>query len=499
MSKVVAIRADASPSLGAGHIVRCLALADALRASGAKIVFMCDADTPSTVPSLATFGHDLHILDGPRASEPAQMQRALPDGCDLLVVDHYEWQKVDEQSCRTFANIILVIEDLVGREHDCDFILDQAYGRDPSVYDDLVPASTERMMGARYVLLRPQFREYRDHHASAAIHDGQINKITICYGATDPKRVTVRTIYALDQMPDRFDITVIIGSASADLEAIEHAATHSCHNVNVLIDCQSMAEEFGAADLVFTACGSTIWELFAVGAVSASVQTSDNQASNAAIIQDQNLGFFLGDADQLTDHDLQRGIQNVFDHRASFSDIQRAVGSICDALGPRRVAQTVFPERAEGKCVTLKPATRDDSNVLYGWQSDPGMRQHFRNPAVPTRAEHDAWFSSKMSDPNCLLNIIYLDSEPVGVLRLDARTMSDADAPAYDVAILLADKARGMGVGTRALHLGRWLLPNAHLYAEVMDENTASKRLFTKAGYNLHGDWYIHYPETVTV
>ena len=37
----VVIRADASVDIGAGHVMRCLTLAEELRGRGAKVVFVC--------------------------------------------------------------------------------------------------------------------------------------------------------------------------------------------------------------------------------------------------------------------------------------------------------------------------------------------------------------------------------------------------------------------------------------------------------------------------
>jgi len=56
-------RADASPALGSGHVMRCLALADALITRGWRIGFACSPETLTTVPQLGMATLDILVID----------------------------------------------------------------------------------------------------------------------------------------------------------------------------------------------------------------------------------------------------------------------------------------------------------------------------------------------------------------------------------------------------------------------------------------------------
>src|SRR3546814_15560002 len=57
---------------------------------------------------------------------------------DLLVVDHYGLDALWETPQRRWASSILVLDDLADRRHDCDFLVDQTFGRAVADYDSLL-------------------------------------------------------------------------------------------------------------------------------------------------------------------------------------------------------------------------------------------------------------------------------------------------------------------------------------------------------------------------
>ena len=85
----------------------------------------------------------------------------------------------------------------------------------------------------------------------------------------------------------------------------------------------------------------------------------------------------------------------------------------------------------------------------------------------------------KFADPRCVFNVVLRDNNPVGVLRYDWREGEQA----FEVSILIAAEWQGQGIASAALTLGRQLLPNWPIIAEVDPGNVASVSLFERAGY----------------
>jgi len=128
--------------------------------------------------------------------------------------------------------------------------------------------------------------------------------------------------------------------------------------------------------------------------------------------------------------------------------------------------------------VALRPATEDDIETTFRWQSIPLLRRYFHNTGTPTWDEHSTWFRARLCDPDCLIFIIQDTGEDAGVLRLE-RTGHGK----FMVSILVDPKFQGNGVGREALVLARRVFPAARLEAEILPQNKPSESLFKSAGY----------------
>ena len=101
----VLFRTDASVALGRGHVLRCLTLADAVRAQGGAAHFICRQYRGNLIPSIKALGHEVHALpdaqedvryaewqDPEWAHDAEQTMAALADQpapADWLIVDSY--------------------------------------------------------------------------------------------------------------------------------------------------------------------------------------------------------------------------------------------------------------------------------------------------------------------------------------------------------------------------------------------------------------------------
>jgi RimJ/RimL family protein N-acetyltransferase len=159
---------------------------------------------------------------------------------------------------------------------------------------------------------------------------------------------------------------------------------------------------------------------------------------------------------------------------------------ICDGLGARRVAGVLSPWFArDGDPVNLRPATRADAELLFRWQQVPEVG-HTPNPL--SWNDHLTWLEGRLADVSAgPLSIIVKGNRDVGVLGLDRcpRQLRGhrTEPNARRIGIYLEPGSQGIGVATAALQAARFLIAQSPFYAEVLPGDTASQRLFVRAGY----------------
>jgi UDP-2,4-diacetamido-2,4,6-trideoxy-beta-L-altropyranose hydrolase len=209
----VVIRADAASHIGTGHVMRCLALANALKEKGAEVYFVCRPFVGHLGEYIVAEGHQLHLLPpatqavkpepDPKQSPPHEAWRGESWEADLdqtqvvlgeqyfdwLIVDHYSLDNRWESPMRKFFRKIMVVDDLADRLHDCDLLLDQTFGRSEEAYKPRVPKNCIVLTGSNYALLRPEFAELRDHSLKRRTKP-EIKHLLVSMGGIDQTNAT---------------------------------------------------------------------------------------------------------------------------------------------------------------------------------------------------------------------------------------------------------------------------------------------------------------------
>ncbi len=489
-NRFAVFRADASAAIGAGHVRRCLALAQALEGEGWRIAFAAGAGSREAVPELAGRGRRVLDLAADEADEAAALAARWPEGCELLVVDHYGRDARFESACRPWARRILAIDDLAGRAHDCDLLVDPSAPGDTEAARPGRAAGCRALLGPAYALLRPEFADLRLAMAARPSR-AERPRILISLGATDPRNATGRVLRDFADSPFSADIDVVLGGGAPHLAEVRAAAARLRPEAKVHVEPPRPWDLMAAADLAVGAPGTAAWERACLGLPGVLIVTADNQRGVAARLADAGAAVVLGDAAALQPGAVVGAVAALAADDARRHGMSRRARALCDGLGARRVAAEVDPPRArDGAPVRLRPAAMADAEPMLAWQRHPGTRRFARNPRVPERDEHLAWLAAKLDDPGCILNLVLHHDEAAGVLRLDR-----LKAGAFEVSIAIAPERHRLGLAAAALALARRLLPEAELRAEVLPENEASAVLFRRAGYEPLGDgWHASRP-----
>lgn len=484
-------RFDASPRLGVGHAGRCLVLADALARAGWRCGLAVAAGSLGVVPELAR--REYLELDGDVGAEHAALAARWPEGCDLLVVDHYGRDAGFEDACRPWAGRIMVIDDLADRSHACDILLDQTHGRTAGDYEDLVPARCQLFLGSRYALLRPDFSASRETAIRRHRLQGPVARILVALGGSDPDNVTATVIDGIAAAGVEAEVDVVMGAGAPHLTAVKAQVAGVAGKVALHVGVDDMAAMMTAADLAVGAAGTSAWERCCLGLPTLLVVLADNQETVAARLDDAGAARVLGRTGAVAVDGVAAAVTDLCRSAEIRRTMAEAAASVCDGYGIQRVVAGLLPPvpGRDGKAVGLRLATAADSALMLEWQRNDQTRRHARNPRPPAADEHERWMRRYLGDVGGVLTVIVHDGEPAGVLRFDATTGG------LEVSILVAPERYRKGIGGAVLSLARELFPDVDLFAEVLPANAASQALFRGAGYRPLGDGlYVNRPHT---
>jgi RimJ/RimL family protein N-acetyltransferase len=130
----------------------------------------------------------------------------------------------------------------------------------------------------------------------------------------------------------------------------------------------------------------------------------------------------------------------------------------------------------------MRPATAHDSDRLFAWRNDPVTQAASRSTAPVPREDHDRWMQFNVINgyPQHMVMMADTETGSVGVVRFDSVR---EDVMAFDVSITLAPQHRGKGLAFDVLHEACGYMQDFTIRAEVRRENTASRKLFERCGF----------------
>lgn len=473
--KTLLIRADANAHIGTGHLMRCLALAQAWQAQGGEAIFITACDSVGLLQRLKDEKFRVVMLGDtyPNPDEWEITAQVLTDYPNAWVVlDGYHFDGVYQQRVKDAGQRLLVIDDMAHLEHYyADVVLNQNLYAEQLHY--ACDPDTRLLLGTRYALLRREFwlwREWRREIPEVAC------KVLVTLGGSDPDNVTLKVIQALQflEMPD-LEAIVVVGGSNPHYESLQAAVT-STPWIQLVRNVHNIPELMAWADVAISAAGSTCWELALMGLPSLLIVLAENQRPIATGMVQAHAAFNLGEHSTLTAAHIAKTLRNTISQvsqRKTFSQHSRA---LIDGQGSQRVAN--FLQRK----LSLRPVQTTDSALIWGWANDAVTRAaSFTSDAIPWET-HVTWFAERLNDPHCSFYLAFdASGVPVGQIRYQL------EGEAATVSVSVAPERRGNGCGTALIQAGtQQLLADTsikHIHAYIKPENIASMLAFQRAGF----------------
>jgi UDP-2,4-diacetamido-2,4,6-trideoxy-beta-L-altropyranose hydrolase len=339
--KTIAVRADASPSIGVGHVARCVALAEAWIDLGGDAILIASGARPvldalaGDIP-LCWLGSDAVDLSDDGARFLAAAREA---GATVAAIDSYRHSKAWETVVRRAGLTVLAVDDLASRPHDCDFILDTSIAADEGGrYGNLVPDDAVRLLGPSYVLLRRTFRKDWFRPRSAR----PVGRLMVSFGGADLQDRASAALDAIARvgMAD-MTIDVVVSSASPHLAALRRRAA-AYPGIRLHVDTPDVAQLMAAADLAIGAAGGSAWERCRAGLPTLIVKVADNQRGIAERLRASGVVRMVPGDDAAFVANLAQALSAALADGEWRSGASRRAMELIDGGGAHRVASQLM-------------------------------------------------------------------------------------------------------------------------------------------------------------
>lgn len=479
------IRADSGARIGAGHIMRCIALAQCYKARGGQVTFITNCESRDIKQRLLREGFRIIPLSQPYP-DPADWEvttqelKACPDS--WLVADGYQFDSKYQCRIKKSGYKLLVIDDLAKIDHYyADLILNQ------NIYAQQLRYSSEPytrlLLGNRYALLRTEFLKYKSPPDIPEI----ARKILVTLGGSDPDNVTLKIIRALKMVDiDNMEVVIVLGPENLYREEIKNELRRMPFGHRLKLSVRNMPEVMAWADMAISAGGSTFWETAYMGLPCLMIILAENQAANAEKLAANEVVLNLGWHDSVSETQIAQNIEKVIKSKKIREEMSFRSRTLIDGTGRERVVEFMLPLK-----LSLRLALEKDCEIIWKWANDTETRAVSFYPEFIPWDDHIRWFRSKLNDEKCFFYlVINQKGDSIGQIRIE----KNKDEVVISVSI---DKIfRGCGYGSIAIKMASQMFFHAcdelFIRAYIKQGNKASERAFIKAGYKKEKETIIH-------
>jgi UDP-2,4-diacetamido-2,4,6-trideoxy-beta-L-altropyranose hydrolase len=339
------IRADADALRGSGHVMRCIALVEAWRATGGEAVFLTRCKNERLLEWIHIAGAEVVMLRaGSDLEATASCCRDVNPS--FVVLDGYDF---DFQYCRSLRarwQVMLIEDSIRFARYEIDILLNQNLGAERLIYN--VNPEADLLLGTGYALLRQEFTVERERRQRRS---GSAHNILVTLGGSDSENVTLKVIQAVLRMKSQAHVRVIAGPDNRNLRELSAAADVAVGHIEVLTAAPEMGRLMAWADIAVSAGGSTCWELACLGLPAVILVTAANQKAIARNLGAAGAVMNLGWHQAVSCDRIATVLDGLFRSPVRRSLMSQKGKALVDGKGAGRVADALW-RRAKGGLTT---------------------------------------------------------------------------------------------------------------------------------------------------
>jgi UDP-2,4-diacetamido-2,4,6-trideoxy-beta-L-altropyranose hydrolase/UDP-4-amino-4,6-dideoxy-N-acetyl-beta-L-altrosamine N-acetyltransferase len=439
-TRKILFRADSSSTIGTGHIMRDLVLAQQFK--DAEIIFATQELPGNINQKIIDKGYELHILNSNTLDELSTLIKELK--IDMIVIDHYGIDLAFEKALKAqYPDLILMVLDDTYEKHYCDILLNHNIYADTNRYSNLVPAHCELRCGQEYTLLREEFikekQTNKDNNSSS-----NTTNVFVAMGGADHANLNIKISEVLNKF-DNIHINIVTTTANQHLDELKKYV-ETATNISLHINSDQIAKIMNNSDFAIVTPSVTLNEIVYMNVPFISIRTASNQ--------DEMYSYLL---------DKDYVILSQFD-----ADILQS--KLTDVIQKMTPTLTNFID-----------LPLEQKKMILEWRNHETVRQWMFTQQPITLDEHLNYIDTLgHRDDRCYF-LVQKGSNAIGIIDFSDIKMKDqAHIGLYANPLL---KGVGKLLMESIIHYATKVLKVKVLISEVFAENIPAIRLYQRCGF----------------
>ncbi len=337
---MIGFRVDANSEIGTGHLMRCLAIAEKIKAQGYEVhFFTVDAINTKLIEEK---GFRCHVLKGVYTEiekDYSQLSVLISGlGVKVLLVDSYF---VSQSYLKKLCDLVKVIyiDDLHEMVYPCDLLINYTIFADKIDYSQMYKGTnTKLLLGCNYVPLREEFETVRPKK-----HKDKPEKVLVLSGGTDQYHFLLHFVEQVvcNDAYCNVIFQVVCGKYNTDKEKLK-ALQVGYKNLEVYENLSELKDYMVNADVAISAAGTTLYELTACGTATIGYALADNQLENLQVFSEKGYVISLGDIRKsFPEEELIRALQKASE-LAYRKEVEKKMRTLVDGYGTSYLADEII-------------------------------------------------------------------------------------------------------------------------------------------------------------
>ncbi len=338
MNRII-IRADGNAKIGAGHLMRCLTVAETLDKN--NVLFVC-ADEDSAMLAMER-GFSVFVLNTDyqdMVSELPAWERMKAQGIGglgletvTILVDSYYVNNEYLQNLRHYGKVVL-LDDMAQDVKAADTLINYNAFATTEMYKAFIKAvDTIIYTGSSYIPVRPDFVQ-----RSYDVAD-RVKRVLITTGGGDRDNIAGQILDTIYEKGISYQ--VVTGRFNPNYESLQKYA-RNYPGVEILHDVKDMAGLMLGCDMAITAGGTTVYELCSIGVPFICFSYAENQERLVEYMEQERIALSSGKYHVDAGKCLKRMKTEFGRMKENFllrKECSEKEKQVVDGLGARRIGQ----------------------------------------------------------------------------------------------------------------------------------------------------------------